>query len=224
MPRLKSYMKNMVVVPGCFISICSLYTDLLMQGPVVRINPDEIHLSDPENYEKIYSLGSNFYKAPNFYKAFPGPVSEVFVAESNETHRVLRAILNTRFSRKMILELEDLVQSKAAKLKQRIHKALHAEMSIDLHHGFRAIAVDVITSYAFNNCYNLLECDDFGVQLFSMMQDLGSSFWFFQQFPFVKLFMSKTPMWLAKLMSKRATSLMQVQMVLCTSISNLFRH
>src|SRR5438034_2535286 len=35
-------------------------------GPVVRINPDEIHLSDPENYEKIYSHSSNFHKAPYF--------------------------------------------------------------------------------------------------------------------------------------------------------------
>ena len=193
----------------------------LVQGQVIRINPDEIHLSNPENYEKIYSLSSPFYKAPNFYKAFAGPASEVFVAVSNETHRVHRAALNHLFSRKMILELEGLVQSKAAKLKQHIQKALNAGKSIDLHHGFRAIAVDVITDYAFNSCYNLLERDDFGVHFLAMMQDLGSTFWLYQQFPFIKLLILRTPRWLAKLTSKPTASHMLVEMVQYTSISVL---
>jgi len=111
----------------------------------------------------------------------------------------------------MVLELEHLVQPKVAKLKQRIYEALGAEKPINLYYGFRAISIDVITDYAFDNCYNLLERDDFGVPFFSMITDLVPSIWFFQQFPLVQQLAVKTPLWLAKLMNKSLGSFMQLQ-------------
>lgn len=81
-------------------------------GPVVRITPDEIHLSDPENYERIYFVGSKYSKSADFYRAFSSN-SAAFTTPSNEAHRVRRAALNPFFSRKMVLELEDVVQSNA---------------------------------------------------------------------------------------------------------------
>ena len=42
----------------------------LAPGPVVRITPNEIHLSDPDNYDKIYYIGTRFWKSPVFYGTF----------------------------------------------------------------------------------------------------------------------------------------------------------
>ena len=42
----------------------------MFKGPVVRITPNEVHLSDVENYDKIYYMGSRYYKSPDFYNAF----------------------------------------------------------------------------------------------------------------------------------------------------------
>src|SRR6266702_4331392 len=39
-------------------------------GPVIRIGPDEVHLSDPDNYDKINRVGTKFSKDGAFYGAF----------------------------------------------------------------------------------------------------------------------------------------------------------
>ena len=39
---------------------------------------------------------------------------------------------------------------------------------MDLHHGFRAVSVDVITDYALNKSYNLLDSPDLGEEFVNM--------------------------------------------------------
>ncbi|KLJ05946.1 hypothetical protein EMPG_10624 [Blastomyces silverae] len=178
-------------------------------GPVVRISPDEVHLSDPENYDRINYVGTPYFKSPVFYGGF-GTDQATFTTPSNEIHRVKRAALNPFFSAKQVLELEGIVQEKARKLEERIKSALQRSGSVNLHNGFRAVSVDVITDYAFDNCYNLLEQADFGVPFFSMIRDSGTAFWFFQQFPLLKVFAFAMPFWLAKLVSGSLTMMMMM--------------
>ncbi|KAL4776899.1 cytochrome P450 [Aspergillus nidulans var. acristatus] len=169
-------------------------------GPVIRITPDEIHLSDPENLEKIYFVGSRYPKDAAFYGAF-GADRSVFTAPSPDVHRVKRAALNPFFSRKKVLELEDIVQDKAEKLVGRMKKAFNSTGAIDLHHGFRAISVDVITDYAFGDSYNFLDRDDFGIDFFNGFRDTGPALWTFQQFPIIQRVAKKMPFWLAERLS-----------------------
>lgn len=173
----------------------------LCAGPVVRITPDEIHLSDPENYEKIYYVGSKFWKDPLYYDAL-GLFYSTHGALTNDVHSVRRAALNPFFSRKMVLELENVVQEKVEKLVRRASRALEENEPINVHHGFRAISVDVITDYAFNNCYNLLDRSDLGGEFLAMVRGLGPAWWFFQQWPSIQPLAFKTPKWLAEILSK----------------------
>ncbi|KAL4890504.1 cytochrome P450 [Aspergillus ambiguus] len=176
-------------------------------GPVVRITPNEIHLNDPENCDKIYHVGSRYGKNPAFYGAF-GTEKATFTTPSPDIHRIKRSALNPFFSRKKVLDLEEIVQEKATKLVRRMRAAFESSGRIDLHHGFRAISVDVITDYAFDHCYDFLDDAEFGVGFFNMIRDFGPAFWFFQQFPAVQPFALGTPFWLAKLTSGALTRMM----------------
>jgi hypothetical protein len=81
----------------------------------VRISPTEIHLSDPDNYEKIYYIGKKApSKAPYFYDGF-GLKTATFGTCPNELHRVRRAAINPVFSRKFVIQQEDIVQEKTTK-------------------------------------------------------------------------------------------------------------
>ncbi|PGG96980.1 hypothetical protein AJ79_09387 [Helicocarpus griseus UAMH5409] len=169
-------------------------------GPVVRITPSEVHLSDPGNYDKINFVGTPYVKDPAFYHRFGNDHSS-FSTISNEEHRIKRAALGTFFSQKRVLELEDIVQAKAQKLEDRMRSELDTSGRINLHHGFRAISVDVITDYAFDDCYDFLSQGDFGRPFFNMIRGTGTAIWFFQQFPFVQPIALAAPFWLVKIMS-----------------------
>ena len=65
-------------------------------GPIVCIIPNEVHLSDPENYDKFYSVSSRFYEGPNFYSA-SGINYATFATIPNDLHRVRRSALNPFF-------------------------------------------------------------------------------------------------------------------------------
>jgi hypothetical protein len=84
---------------------------------------------------------------------------------------------------------------------------------MDLHHGFRAVSVDVITDYAFDNCYNLLDKPSLGAEFFDMLREMVPAFWVFQQFPFLQKLSAMLPLWLLARMSPGMGRLAQLQMV-----------
>ena len=141
------------------------------------------------------------------------PHRGTFTTPSPDIHRVKRAALNPFFSRKKVLDLEEIVQQKARRLVSRMESAFGTTGSIDLHHGFRAISVDVISDYAFGYSYDFLNQEDFGVEFFNMIRDFGPAFWFFQQFPAIQPVALKTPFWVAKLTSPPLTRMILHQEV-----------
>ena len=100
------------------------------------------------------------------------------------------------------------MQEKVDTLVKRMKEAFLSTGQIDLHHGFRAISVDVITDYAFDDCYGFLSQKDFGVAFFEMIRGFGPAFWFFQQFPAIQELSLSTPFWLANLISEPLSRMM----------------
>jgi cytochrome P450 len=188
---------------------------------VVRISPNDIHLSDPENYEKIYHVGSKFWKSPNFYGPF-GLKTAAVTTLRNDVHRVRRAAINPLFSRKVVLDLEGVVQSKVQKLCRRLSEAIRDDKPMDLHHGFRAVSVDVITDYAFDDCYDLLDKPTLGAEFFNLLRGMVPAFWVFQQFPFTQKLSTTLPPWLLVKMSPEMSLLVQLQKVYSRSPDLIF--
>ena len=170
-------------------------------GPIVRITPDEVHLADPDNYDRIYYMGSKYAKSPNFYNALCVPDS-TFGTPPNDIHKIRRGALNPMFSRQKVLELETIVQSKAAKVCRRMQEGVDAGNAVDLHHAFRSVSVDVISDFAFDRCYDFLDQPELGATFFQMARGIGPALWAFQQFPSFQAMALKTPPWMAPYLSK----------------------
>lgn len=122
-------------------------------------------------------------------------------------------MINPMFSRKMVLELEDVVQEKAANLLRRMDAGILNKEPLDLHHAFRSVSVDVITDYAFDRSYNLLDTPDLGANFFALVRGVGPAMWMFQQFPSLQQLALKTPPWLAPYLSEPLGHVTKMQMV-----------
>jgi cytochrome P450 len=140
-------------------------------------------------------------------------------AMSNETHRVRRGRLNPFFSRKMVLELEGIVHTKAEKLCALVADKFKKNEEVDIHHGFRAVSVDIISDYAFGECYDLLDRPDLGMEFFFMVQGLGPMMWTFMQWPGLQKFMMSLPPAVSK-----ATSPPMKQLLGLQEVSPLFQY
>lgn len=72
---------------------------------------------------------------------------------------------------------------------------------MELHHGFRAVSVNIITDYTFNHSYNLLDMPDLGKEFFVMVQQLGPTIWVFMQWPMLERFAMSLPLSVAPALS-----------------------
>jgi cytochrome P450 len=144
-------------------------------------------------------VGGKFYKDPLFYGTLG--VQVMFTAISNDEHRRRRAPLNHFFSRRAVLELEDIVQEKVQKLCRRVQEALGAAKPIDLRAGTRAVSIDVITEYAFDNCWDHLDDDNFGSWYSEAVRDTTTVWWTFQPLPVLLRLMHALPEDFARKMS-----------------------
>ncbi|KAK3314872.1 cytochrome P450 [Apodospora peruviana] len=160
-------------------------------GRVVRISPNEVHLSDPEAYEKIHTVGTKFTKDPGLYTPMEGVMktTTILTIMSNEEHKVRRSALNPFFSRRSVLDLEQIIWDKTAQLTGMLQAGLDSRQQIfDMHHAIRAFSVDVITEYAYARCWNQLDMPDFGM---SYQDAIRAIHWFF---PYILTFPPAVPL------------------------------
>jgi hypothetical protein len=69
-------------------------------GPIVRINPWEVHINDPEYFETIYSTAA-FNRVPQHVSWSNIPNCLVFTVSHN-LHRIRRSAMNPFFSKRQV--------------------------------------------------------------------------------------------------------------------------
>jgi hypothetical protein len=111
-----------------------------------------------------------------------------------------------------VLELQNIVKEKADKLCDLITKNSKAGEMLDIHHGCRALSVDVITQYMFNKSYALLDAPDLGTHFFELVRGIGPALWVFQQWPELSI-MNRLPQWMLRKMSPPLAHILDLQEV-----------
>lgn len=126
-------------------------------GPIVRINPRQIHINDPDFYEQIYSGSKSRRDKDTSYPPRLSASLSVISTISHDHHRLRRSVMNQFFSKRSVTKLEPIIQDKADKLAERFKEAHASGTPLKLEYGFSALTADVITHYCYGKSYRYLE-------------------------------------------------------------------
>ncbi|EIT77631.1 hypothetical protein AO1008_09570 [Aspergillus oryzae 100-8] len=127
------------------------------KGPVVRINPRELHINDPYYYEQIYAGSSRIReKDPRFIGVFTTPLPMVATV-GHEHHRIRRGLLSSYFSRRALKKAELIIDQKVDRLLVRFHSAFKCHAVLPLQRVFAALAADIVSEYCYGASQGYLE-------------------------------------------------------------------
>ncbi|KAH6609162.1 benzoate 4-monooxygenase cytochrome p450 [Trichoderma cornu-damae] len=148
-----------IVRPGLFLfEIEKMHQQY---GPIVRINPREVHVSDPEFYDEIYASSSRKRDKDVKFVPMYGLPGSMVSAVSHEQHRFRRGILKDFFSRRAVLELSESVNERVQGLMRRLDASRVDHSVVCLDDAFSALTSDIITSYCCGKHWSFIEDEDF---------------------------------------------------------------
>lgn len=92
----------------CTAATLGPVSDAERPGPVVRINPEELHFNDPNFIDEVYpTAGRPRDKQVHYVTFATGPTAEaMFATIDHKHHRIRRGAMNKFFSRAQIARLE----------------------------------------------------------------------------------------------------------------------
>ena len=98
-------------------------------GPIIRINPCELHVSDPDYYETLYASSASGEKRNKwkwFTKQFPSPTAMASTPDHGQ-HKPRRAALNRFFSAASIRKLQPVIDERVEQLIKRLRESTDAK-------------------------------------------------------------------------------------------------
>lgn len=130
-------------------------------GPIVRINPKELHVADPAFYDSVYVGPGRRTEKWEYSARIFGTTSAAVGTIGHDLHRIRRGALNGFFSKRIVANftptIQELVNHGSELLRRRGTKG----RVLNLRDFFAACSADVIGIVAFGSNYGLLDKDDF---------------------------------------------------------------
>ncbi|KAJ9605728.1 hypothetical protein H2200_009577 [Cladophialophora chaetospira] len=180
-------------------------------GPILRINPYELHVRDPDFYEVLYSGPGQ--KRDKWWWAVEmfGNSSSGFGTISHEVHRLRRAALNPFFSKQAISRMEPLIRELLEKLCARFERCRETGEPVDTLQAYAALTTDIITTYSFNTSYGCIGDSNWKSEWPQAMVDSTTSVHLNKQFKWLFPAMQATPEWIVKKLNPAVMNIIDFQ-------------
>ncbi|KAI4190278.1 MAG: hypothetical protein L6R41_000891 [Letrouitia leprolyta] len=165
-------------------------------GLIVRVNPYEVHINDPEFYDELYVSGGK-RKSEQWSWTVPmfGTPNSIIATVDHDVHRRRRAAYSNFFSKQSIRKYGPVVQSCVDKLCKRLEEHQSSGQKVNLMHAYTAFTGDVVTEYSFPSSYGLLDQPDFAPDYYELWMSILSGSHLLKQFPWIFPLMSTFPLW-----------------------------
>ncbi|KAB8218345.1 cytochrome P450 [Aspergillus novoparasiticus] len=154
-------------------------------GPIVRINPKEVHIIDPTFYNEIYASGTRKRdKYEGFVRSLAADESTVSTVGS-EQHRFRRGILQNFFSKRSVMEFSSAIGERVEKLMRRLEEFEKTQTPVALDEVFSALTSDMITYICYGKDWKFLDQEDFNCDIHQAGVDFANYIHINRFFPWI---------------------------------------
>ncbi|KAH8810910.1 cytochrome P450 [Xylogone sp. PMI_703] len=154
-------------------------------GPIVRINPNELHISDPEYLGEIYGSTKRIRDRYQPWTA-GGALTSVIATISHEHHRLRRAALSPFYTKRSVRDSEPMIRKKVRTLTTRLQEAFQTGEVIRMDAAFVALSLDIIYKYCFAGEIELLLRKDFALEWRNALMTSAELAKVFKHLPFLR--------------------------------------
>ncbi|KAK4553806.1 hypothetical protein LTR86_008981 [Recurvomyces mirabilis] len=173
-------------------------------GPIIRINPEEVHISDPEWFDILYAGPGHARNRSVRTNRGNGSVGSVASSLEHDVHRVRRSSINPYFSKAAINQLGYQVWEAFELLGAKMAERADSGEIVNLGAALGAVTMDVVTRYVYDESWDVLKTPDLGVQWNQVMLEGFSQAPLRKHIPAITSIMSSIPLWLIKRMNANA--------------------
>ncbi|EMD86820.1 hypothetical protein COCC4DRAFT_63008 [Bipolaris maydis ATCC 48331] len=180
-------------------------------GPIVRINPNEVHIDDPSYYDNIYVGGSHkIEKDPSTVAGFGVPAS-VAATIPHSLHRSRRSYMNLYFSKRSITAMEPLLHERISALLGRLDSALREEKRISLDKAFSAMTADIITQRFFGYHHDYISVPDLVFPIREALRGASEIFHWTRFIPWATRYLKMLPLSVIRFIFPPLATLLELQ-------------
>ncbi|KAI1379517.1 cytochrome P450 [Hypoxylon crocopeplum] len=124
-------------------------------GPIVRLGPHEVDVSDVNGAREIHKVRSKYMKDPGFYVG--GKVRSLFSTLDPAFHAQRKRTLDRCFAEASMVDLEPTVVEKAHFTISKMREDMKTKGCTDILHWWTLFAMDVIGELCFGESFHMLE-------------------------------------------------------------------
>ncbi|OQE43450.1 hypothetical protein PENCOP_c003G08163 [Penicillium coprophilum] len=162
-------------------------------GPIIRINPRELHIQDAPYFETFYGSSRPASKLKDLEHRFNNP-SSAFATSDHSLHRIRRGALNPFFSKRKISDRVPLIRGHMDELCSRLKREFQGTGRVlVINEMWGCWTTDIIIEYCFERRYNFIRDPDFKAGLVVSLIDLLDGVHWITQFPWMVKAMQLLP-------------------------------
>lgn len=141
-------------------------------GPIIRIEPNHVHILDIDSYNKVFKIGTKFYRDPAIY-SFPFTKGGFFNKLHVKDAKPHRDLYMGYFSRNAVQILEPVIRQHLVQFFTQLEEAVNANKKVDLTRAFRCLTADTLMRYSYDKPFGATTSPDF---IFPMLEAISNFF------------------------------------------------
>ena len=180
----------------------------LEYGPIVRVNPEEVHISDPDMYQELYWHKWGRYELEARSVGLPG--SMVATADFNH-HKARRGSVGGFFSKTSINNRSSIIEGKVEKLCSRLQQSAETRQIVECSAAYMALTADVITLFCFGESFGFLDLPEFAKNFKDNVRDTFEQSLFGRHFPSLIELLKPLPLWVMQIIFPPGAGMLEIR-------------